>query len=156
MNNNKNQINKEKIDTKKNNIKSSKILFFDTGPIITLVNSPDLNTGNKTRQIQEWNAMRYFVNLRQAVGNLESYGMPIQWMYFDMHEDLNQTSLGDLVIRNSHELVERPQVFILGGGSESPLERGLGAKGINLDIKDVDSVVRRHALWVERKILGEE
>ena len=126
------------------------------GPIITLVESPNRNTGNQTWQLHEWNAMRYFTRLREEVGEPESYGEPLRWVYLNIGDDLNQTALGDLVIRNSHHLVDRPQIFLIGGGSESLLERGLASKTLNLDHDDVIPAVRRDAVTVRRKLGFEE
>mgnify|MGYP005626576157 FL=1 len=126
------------------------------GPVITLVESPDRNTDHQRRQIYEWNAMRYFTKLRNVVGHIEANDETALWVYLNIGDDLNQTALSDLVVRNSYQLVERPQIFLIGGGSESPLERGLGAKSLCLEHQDVDSAVRRDALWLEKRILGEE
>tara|TARA_Y100000310_G_C20560034_1_gene752596 strand:- start:278 stop:880 length:603 start_codon:yes stop_codon:yes gene_type:complete len=127
-----------------------------TGPVVTLVESPDLNIGNQTRIIHEWNAMRYFTRLRREVGELEAYGEPALWIYLNIGDNLNQTALGDLVERDSFYLVERPQIFLMGGGSASPLERGLSSKTVTLRHEEVIPTVVRDAAFIRKKILGEE
>ncbi len=126
------------------------------GPIVVLTDSPVLNNGHEMAQIYEWGAMTHFTKLRDSVGDIQAYNNPILWMYFDLHEDSRQSELSGLFETDQFGYIERPQVVVIGGGSSPIVDRRLDSRVLRLRIKDIPATVRRDALWVERKILGEE